>query len=178
MSYLKGALVASLFFVSNASADADTRAERWYQIGHQYSQMGRNEDAFSWMKKAADAKHAAAQNNMGVSYLHGLGVEQDKQKAFEWFEKSALQGYAYAQSELAMLYYQGEVVAKNDEQAEKWWLIAAKLHDEYAQFNLASLYLEQDNVEQAYYWFNQAHKNKHPDAKLALDKLNEIFVEK
>ena len=140
--------------------------------------MGRNDDAFSWMLKAADAGHAAAQNNIGVSYLHGLGVDQDKTKAFEWFERSATQGYSYAQSELAMLYYQGEVIDKDDEQAEKWWLIAAKLRDEYAQFNLASLYLEKNNVEQAYYWFNQAHKNNHPEAQVALEKLDEIFVEK
>jgi TPR repeat protein len=44
----------------------------------------------------------SAQNNIGLSYLHGLGVSKDKNKAFEWFEKAAKQGLSYAQSELAM----------------------------------------------------------------------------
>jgi TPR repeat protein len=44
------------------------------------------------MMRAAEAGHAAAQNNIGLSYLHGLGVEQDDKKAFKWFEKSAKQG--------------------------------------------------------------------------------------
>ncbi len=178
LGLLRGAFIASLFLSIISTSYADNRADRWYQVGHQYSQMGRNDDAFKWMIKAADAGHAAAQNNIGVSYLHGLGVDVDKKTAFEWFEKSAEQGYTYAQSELAMLYYNGEVVDKDVGKAQKWWLTAAELGDEYAQFNLASLYLEQDNIEKAYYWFNQAHKNNHKGAKLALDKLNEIYIEK
>ena len=174
----KGMLIASLFYgLITSFAQAETRFDRWYQIGYDYSQMGRNDDAFEWMVRAADGGHSAAQNNIGLSYLHGLGAEKDDKKAFEWFEKSAEQGLPYAQSELAMLYYEGRGVEKDVQLAQDWWLTAAKQEDEYAQFNLASLMLEKNNIKEAYYWFNRAEKNNHPDAKVALDLLNEKYVE-
>ncbi|WXU00726.1 MAG: Secretory immunoglobulin A-binding protein EsiB [Catillopecten margaritatus gill symbiont] len=168
-------LIAPFFFIFiTISAPSlvlatDPRADTWYRIGYDYSQRKRNDDAFKWMMRAADAGHIAAQNNIGLSYLHGLGAEKDEKKAFVWFEKAAKQGLSYAQSELAMLYYQQGKVG----QAEKWWLIAANLNDEYAQFNLASLFLEQNKRKQAYDWFKRARGNKHPQAQIALDKLKE-----
>ncbi len=173
-------LIASLFFalsISHAQEQEETRFDRWYQIGYNYSQMGRNEDAFMWMTRAAEGGHAAAQNNIGLSYLHGLGADQDDNKAFKWFKKSAEQGLSYAQSELAMLYYEGKGVEKNTQLAHDWWLKAAKKDDEYAQFNLASLMLERSDIKQAYYWFNRAQQNNHPDAQAALDLLNKEYVE-
>ncbi|SMN00134.1 hypothetical protein SPONN_1287 [uncultured Candidatus Thioglobus sp.] len=148
---------------------ADSRTDAWYRIAYEYSQQGRNTQAFKWMLKAANVGHIAAQNNIGLSYLHGLGVKKDAKKAFEWFKKSALQGLSYAQSELAMLYYrQG-----NTAQAQKWWQTAADSNDEYAQFNLASLFLEQNKLEKALYWFEKARENRHPDASIALKKMSE-----
>jgi TPR repeat protein len=94
-------------------------------------------------------------NNIGLSYLHGLGVIKDKNKAFEWFEKAAKQGLSYAQSELAMLYYQ----QGKTKQAQQWWLTAANANDEYAQFNLASLFLEKNNIKKATYWFQRVYQN-------------------
>ncbi|WP_201340290.1 tetratricopeptide repeat protein [Isorropodon fossajaponicum symbiont] len=140
------------------------------------SLQGRNEDAFSWMLRAAQENHTTVQNNIGLSYLHGLGVKKDNAKAFIWFKRSAEQGLPYAQSKLAMLYYQGRGVKKNIQKAYDWWLIAAKQEDEYAQFNLASLLLEKNKVKQAYYWFNQAAKNNHPGTQEALKKLGEVYV--
>jgi len=173
----KGALLASLFFVLNLDVAADSRADAWYKIGYDYSQSGRNTDAFKWMLKAADAGNAAAQNNIGLSYLHELGASKDEKTAFSWFEKSAKQGLAYAQSELAMLYYEGRGVEQDTQKAYDWWLSAAKQEDEYAQFNLASLFLEQKDIKQAYYWFTRASNNKHPNAKAALNKLRGKYVE-
>jgi TPR repeat protein len=128
------------------------------------------------MLKAADAGHAAAQNNIGLSYLHALGTPKDEKMAFSWFDKAAKQGLPYAQSELAMLYYEGTGVEKNTQKAYDWWLIAAKQEDEYAQFNLASVFLEQKDIKQAYYWFTRASNNNHPDAKIALEKLRNKYV--
>jgi hypothetical protein len=118
-------VVFSLFVLGVLSvppAFADSRANSWYRTGYHYSQAGYNKNAFVWMMHAAKAGHSPAQNNIGLSYLHGLGVSKDEKKAFEWFEKAAKQGLSYAQSELAMLYYQQG--KKN--QAQQWWLTAAK----------------------------------------------------
>jgi hypothetical protein len=170
-------LLASLFVYLSHPVYAETLSDRWYRIGYEYSQQGKNDEAFKWMIRSADAGNAAAQNNIGLSYLHGLGAEKNPQKAFYWFEKSAKQGLSYAQSEIAMLYYLGTGVLTNKKMALDWWLVAAKQNDEYAQFNLASLYLELNDIQKAYYWFTIANNNKHPDAQDALDKLREMYVE-
>jgi TPR repeat protein len=177
ISVKKGALIASFFFVINLDVIADERSDTWYKIGYEFSQRERNDDAFKWMLKAADAGHAAAQNNIGLSYLHALGAPKDEKKAFFWFEKSAAQGLAYAQSELAMLYYRGTGVEKDTEKAYDWWFKAANQEDEYAQFNLASLFLERSDIKRAYFWFTRAKNNGHPDAQVALDKLRREYVE-
>lgn len=173
----KNSFLLIIFLFVSSIALADSRADTWYRIGYDYSQRGHNKDAFKWMLRAADAGHAAAQNNIGLSYLHALGAPKDEAMAFSWFEKAAKQGLAYAQSELAMLYYQGIGVEKDVQMAYDWWLIAAKQEDEYAQFNLASLLLENQDIKQAYYWFNRAAHNNHPDAKNALEQLQEKYVE-
>jgi len=170
-------LLASLFFVFISTVSAENLSDRWYRIGYEYSQQGQNDEAFRWMIRSADAGHIAAQNNIGLSYLHGLGVEKDSSKAFYWFERAAKKGLSFAQSELAMLYYKGDGVAVNKQMAKDWWTEAAKQNDEYAQFNLASLYLELNDIQKAYYWFTIAYQNKHPDAQDALDKLREMYVE-
>lgn len=166
----KRAFIASFFFVLSLLLVADEGTA--YRIGYEYSQAGRHTKAFEWMLKAANANHSAAQNNIGLSYLHGLGVKKDEKKAFFYFQKSASQGLPDAQSELAMLYYQ----QGNKQQAQDLWLLAAQQNDEYAQFNLASLFLEQNHIQQAYYWFNKALDNNHPDAQTALDKLEEAKI--
>jgi TPR repeat protein len=169
----KGMLIASLFFVLSLNAlSTDNRAERFYQLGYEYSQKSQNKSAFRWMLRAANAGHIAAQNNIGLSYLHGLGVQKNIKQAFFWFEKAAKQGLSYAQSELAMLYYQQQKIKK----AQQWWEIAAKQNDEYAQFNLASLFLEQKKPQQAFYWFKIADKNHHPNAKKALQQLEKKYA--
>ena len=51
-----------------------------------------NEDnALEWYRKAADAGHAAAQNNLGLMYLTGKGTSRSLEKAFEYFSKAAAQ---------------------------------------------------------------------------------------
>lgn len=173
----KGALIAPLFFIFLSNSYAQKPAERWYAVGYNFSQLGRNEQAFDWMLKSAAAGYAPAQNNIGLSYLHGLGVEANDKKAFEYFEKAAKQGLTYAQSELAMLYYQGKGVEKNLDQAYDWWLGASEGGDEYAQFNLASLLLERGDIKNAFFWFTQAKNNHHPNASEALEQLKERYVE-
>jgi hypothetical protein len=55
---------------------------------------------------AAEAGDKVAQNNLGVLYRDGLGVEKNPSDALSWFQKSAEQGYAKAQLNLGQLYEQ------------------------------------------------------------------------
>lgn len=56
----------------------------------------------AWQPRAAEG-HAASQYNLGLMYLHGLGVPADPNRAREWIDKAAAQGYAPAQKMLPIL---------------------------------------------------------------------------
>ena len=49
---------------------------------------------------AAEQGYAPAQNNLGLLYLNGKGVQKDLKQAFELFQKSAGQDYAFALNNL------------------------------------------------------------------------------
>ena len=53
-----------------------------------------------WYRKAAEQGHAGAQNNLGVMYNNGQGVQQDYESAAYWWGKAAKQGNVKAQKEL------------------------------------------------------------------------------
>lgn len=171
----KRALAITLFFLVNFLANAqeiNNTAQKNYQYSYQFSQSGNHQQAFFYAQKSAKQNYAPAQHNLGLSYLHGLGVEKDQTQAFVWFEKAAKQGLLDAKNELAMAYYLGRGVMKNLDKAQHYWQQAAQNNDEYAQFNLASLYLEQGNKKKAYHWFMLAKKNQHPKAETALKVLH------
>ena len=70
--------------------------------------------------QAAEQGNAAAQYNLGVMYLNGLGVRQDEAEAFRWFRQAADQGYAQAQNNLGAMYAEGRGVRQDDVEAVRW----------------------------------------------------------
>ncbi|MBE8189786.1 MAG: sel1 repeat family protein [Candidatus Thioglobus sp.] len=149
---------------------ANNQSENWYQTGFAHSLAGRDLQAFEWMLKAANSGYAPAQNNVGLSFLHGLGVEKNDNKAFAWFKKAAKQNLPDAQNQLAILYEN----RGKPQQAYKWWLAAARQNDEFAQFNLAVWFLQKNHKKKAYYWFKKALENQHSGAAAALNELDKL----
>jgi uncharacterized protein len=49
--------------------------------------------AASWDRKAAEQGYSRAQNNLGVMYDQGEGVQQDYVTAHMWFNLAAARGY-------------------------------------------------------------------------------------
>ena len=78
--------------------------------------------AFQWYEQAAMAGYSQAQNNIGIMYKRGQGVEQSDEKAREWYEMAAKQGHAVAQYNLGNMIYggQGRGTAPNDAEAMAW----------------------------------------------------------
>ena len=77
------------------------------------------------LKALVEKGDAKAQNNLGVMYYNGHGVEQDFKEAFKWFQKAADQGFAIAQYNLGGMYGMGEGVERNYVTAYAWASIAA-----------------------------------------------------
>ena len=98
----------------------------------------------------ANEGDACAQNNLGLMYQNGRGVEQSDEKAVEWYLKAAEQGFARAQNNLGVMYASGTGVKRSYEKAVEWFLKAAEQGFARAQNNLGVMYEYGDGVEQSY----------------------------
>ena len=93
-------------------------------------------EAVKWYQMAAEQGHAEAQNNLGMSYRTGSGVEEDDVEAVRWIRKAAEQGDALAQKGLGFMYIKGEGVTVNLATAKKWLRLAAEQGNVNAQGGL------------------------------------------
>ena len=98
----------------------------------------------------ANEGDACAQNNLGLMYQYGRGVEQSYEKAVEWYLKAAEQGYADAQYNLGDMYEYGTGVEQSYEKAAEWVQKAAEQGDAYAQYNLGDRYRDGRGVEESF----------------------------
>lgn len=88
-------LTLNAWLLSPAMAD--------FQQGLEAARQGEHMRALkAWQPLAAEG-HAASQYNLGLMYLHGLGVPANPVRAREWISKAAAQGYALAQQKLPTL---------------------------------------------------------------------------
>ena len=70
-------------------------------------------------------KPLAAQGNVGLINLYGLGVPQNYKEAIRWFKLGAKQGNGFSQGHLAGLYLDGMGVLQNNLLAHMWYNISA-----------------------------------------------------
>ncbi|WP_417513683.1 tetratricopeptide repeat protein [Minwuia sp.] len=110
----------------------------------------------------ADAENGdpAAQRNLGLLYLNGLGVPQDPVEAASWFRRAAEQSFAPAAANLADLYLRGVGVPRDRRKSAEYMRIAADGGIAEAQHNLGVLYehgfgLEKDQ-HAAVFWYQRA----------------------
>ena len=130
------------------------------------------EQAFSWFQKSADQGHDSAQNQLGLCYYEGKGVEQDYRKAAAWYQKAADQGYDVAQYHLGNCYYHGEGVEQDYGKAIAWYRKAVEREflNPWAACQLGNCYrygtgVEQDR-EQAIKWYKKAAMDYEFDEEL------------
>jgi hypothetical protein len=90
-------------------------------------------------QKAADQGNAYAQNDLGLLYTNGTGVEKDLNKAADLFQKAADRGNAHAQNNLGWLYENGTGVAKDLGKAVELYQKAADQGNQRAKDNLRRL---------------------------------------
>lgn len=108
----------------------------------------------------AEAGGAGAQNELGVRYRDGEGVDQDFAEAIAWFRKAAEQGETNAMLSLGVMYAAGQGVTQDYGPAFKWYGEAAAQGVPQAMVKLGIMYAAgqgtaQDNI-QAHTWLNLA----------------------
>jgi hypothetical protein len=95
--------------------------------------------AYSWYRRAAEARHVLAEFNLGVMSDSGTGTARDPTEAALWYARAAAHGYARAEYDLAQLYQAGEGVPRNLDMAARWYALAAGHGLPAAALKLASL---------------------------------------
>lgn len=150
--------------------------EAQLEVGLFFDRAEAYAEAAVWYRQAAEQGQSQAQNNLGVLYKDGQGVEQDYEEAARWFRLAAAEGSVLAQSNLAWLYQTGRGVKKDYAEARRLYLLAAENGHAAAQNNLGMMYLHGMGVAQdsdsAAHWFRLAAEQGLPLAKKNLKKLN------
>ena len=97
-------------------------------------------------REAAEHGDSVAQYNLGVAYIKGEGIAQDKIQAEIWFRKAAEQGFMYAQYNLARMCLFGDGITKDEAQSVKWYRKAIEQGFAPAQYELGTMYLQGQGV--------------------------------
>jgi len=89
-----------------------------YRIGQGFFKTGDLKQTHRWWNKAAEHGHLAAQYNLGLLYLYGVGIDADFTQAADWLEIAADKGSAGAQFYLGMMYLKGQGVSEDRAMAD------------------------------------------------------------
>ena len=131
-----------------------------FQLGRALKAAGNYAEALVLYGRAAQRGYAVAQNNLGVMYDLGQGVETDDETAVAWYRSAARQGDPTAQYNLGVMYELGEGVAKDPAQAAFWYARSAAQGYANAQYNMGLMLANGRGVERddaaAVAWYRQA----------------------
>ena len=106
--------------------------------------------AVGWIRSAADANLAMAQDRLGSMYLTGTAVPQNTSTALQWLQRAARNGAPAAQLELGQLYAVGAVLPADKAKAYYWYSVAAKpTRSDVTIFNIRQVRRYADKIAQA-----------------------------
>ena len=74
-----------------------------YEIGLKFYNEKQYDKALLYYQLAADQGNSGAQNNLGIMYDYGYGVEKSYQKAVEYYQLAADKGFARVHNNLDIL---------------------------------------------------------------------------
>ena len=138
----------------------------------EYDDKGEYDKAFAIYNLLAQNGNMRAQNNLGIYYKNGLGVEKNEKKAFEYYKKAADNGNSKAQYNVGICYEGSIGVEKNEKKAFEYYKISADNNDESAQYAFGLCYEEgigvEKNVEKAFEYYKKAADNDHSSAQYAV----------
>lgn len=134
------------------------------------------DDPILWYLKAAEQGHADAQNNLGMAFLRGKGVQQSYVEAVKWLRMAGVQGHSNAQATLGSIYLMGSGdrhgVKQSDANAALWTLRAAEQGHANAQLNIGYMYYHGREFIQDYAtaasWYCRAAEQGSAEAQASL----------
>lgn len=140
-----------------------------------YKEMGKCDEAQTWLKKAADQGFIPSKNTLGSWYFYGQCVKEDKAEAVKLYRYAAERGYAESQLHLGYCYAKGLGVKVDYKEALKWYMMAADQGNMYACYNLGLFYERGDGVDkdfkEAINWYLKAADMGYADAYVNIGHL-------
>lgn len=103
-------------------------------MGEEYKENGLS---VTQIRQTAEDGQPAYQNDLGVLYFYGQGVQKDIIEANRWYTIAAENGSRMAQFNIGLSYYKGEGVPQYYEKAIYWFKKAAEQGDADAQLHIA-----------------------------------------
>lgn len=97
------------------------------------------ERALPFLLKSSSEGDSKAMANLGLLYLEGIEVKQDKKKALELFTQASELSDAWGQTHLAEMYFTSCEVEKDDHKARHLLQLASESGNPVAQFKLGIL---------------------------------------
>jgi TPR repeat protein len=168
----------SLELLKSAAEGGHVQAQNRLAIYYGNGYLGLQKDhkqAIIWYEKAAEQNYPAAQYNLGIQYLKGIGVEKDILKAVSWYLRAAEKGSADAQFNLGVCYDRGEGVSPDIRSAIKFYQLSAVQGNMNAQYNLGVCYLNGRGVIKDIVigldWLRKSAENGSRDARSALEQI-------
>ena len=137
--------------------------------GSSYSVM-----PLAMLQAAAQAGDIKAQFFLGNRFKAGEGVNADLSQAFSWYMKAAQKGAAPAQLNVGQMYARGRGVARDLVQAKIWLQKAAKQGDNRASYNLAFLEESNQNLSDAYQWYDLSARDGMLDPRVKTEAQGKI----
>ncbi|MDO4628836.1 MAG: SEL1-like repeat protein, partial [Planctomycetia bacterium] len=144
----------------------DGSLDAMYRLGEYYLAKGNGErtrnpqEAVTWLQKAADGKHALAQQTLTRYILNDSGLQEAPTEAFIWLEKPEQEQNPIAQVTLAKYYKNGTATYASPQKATMHFQKAAELGNAEAQYEIGLCYKNGTgvvaDVEKSYEWFSKA----------------------
>ena len=130
--------------------------------------------AVKWMRKAAREGVAKAQNQLGVLYEKGLGVQKSQKQSVNWYRRAAEQGHPAALFNMGRMCCLGP--SPDYKTAFAWYLKSADQGNAEAQFQLGKMCEQGQGISspdhlKAFNWYQEAAQKGNPKAQYALGVL-------
>ncbi len=116
----------AVYYAELAAKSGNKSANAYLAENLLYSDIFRPSRIIPVITRLAKDGNAVAQNQLGLMYFSGKGVNADHKLAFQWFRKAADQNYLEAQYYLGGCYENGIGTEKNTAMAKVWYYAAAK----------------------------------------------------
>lgn len=172
-----------------ASGDMDAAYDLGvlYHLGRRADQGGPEQDqerGIELWEQVAQRGDPRAQWRMGRAYQTGSGVERDRDQAYRWMRASADQGFSHAMEPLGSMYLHGRGTAVDEGEAYRLFKLGAQEGRSFAMVERGRMYRDEgvgpaDDLELAFYWFEQAAELNDPNGVRELSNayMNGVGVE-